>query len=79
MQICGPDVYMPTKVIISASEDGETYSVLAEVNHKVTKDDKVSFKNFGWKGKTRARYIRYQADADSKIGGVLFIDEIVVK
>lgn len=79
MQICGPDVYMPTKVIISASEDGEHYSVLAEVNHKVTKDDKVSFKNFGWKGKTRARYIRYQADADSKIGGVLFIDEIVVK
>lgn len=79
MQICGPDVYMPTKVVISASEDGEHYAVLAEINHQVTKDDVVSFKDFGWKGKTRARYIRYQADADSKIGGVLFVDEIIVK
>ncbi len=79
MQICGPDVYMPAKVIVSVSEDGEHYEVLAELSHRVTKDDAVSFKTFGWNGKARARYVRYQADADAKFGGVLFVDEIVVR
>ena len=79
MQICGPDVYMPAQVTISVSDDGLAYRKLAEVNHQVVKDDAVSFKNFGWKGKTQARYVRYQADADAKMGGVLFVDEIVVR
>lgn len=78
MQICGPDVYMPSDVIISVSNDGENFTELAHINHKVVKDDAVSFKNFGWKGEAKARYIRYQAQADKVIGGILFLDEIVV-
>lgn len=79
MQICGPDVYMPAKVIISASTDGKNYTTLAEIDHKVVKDDEVSFKNFGWQGETKARYIRYQAIANAEHGGIQFVDEIVVK
>lgn len=79
MQICGPDVYMPAKVIISASTDGKNYTTLSEIDHKVIKDDEVSFKNFGWQGESKARYIRYQAIANAEHGGIQFVDEIIVK
>lgn len=78
MQICGPGVFMPAKAIISVSADGENFTQLVEVDHKVVKDDAVSFKNFGWKGKTKGRYVRYQALPSKEFGGVLFVDEIVV-
>lgn len=79
MQICGPGVFMPAQVVISAGTDRDALTELATINHEVVRDDAVSFKNFGWEGNAKARYIRYQAKADSVIGGVLFTDEIVVK
>jgi len=48
------------------------------MEHKVVKDDKVTFTNFGWEGNAKARYIRYQASS-GEFGGFLFTDEIVVK
>ena len=79
IQICGPEVFMPAKVIISVSSDGENFTVLSEIGHEVVRDDEVSFKNFGWTGTANGRYVRYQALASDKFGGVLFTDEIVVK
>ena len=79
MQICGPDVWLPCKVVISASTDGEHYTTLTEIDQEVKKDDEVSFKNFGWKGETKARYVRYQSFPDPKRGGVHFVDEIVIQ
>lgn len=76
MQLCGPDVWMPCKVIISASTDGTNFETLAEIEHEVVRDSGLSFKTFDWNGDTRARYIRYQALAEH---GVLFTDEIIVK
>ena len=51
---------------------------LKSMEHKVVKDDKVTFINFGWEGNAKARYIRYQASS-GEFGGFLFTDEIVVK
>lgn len=79
MQICGPEVFMPERVVISVSNDGKEFTQLAEIKHEVVSDDAVTFKNFGWEGEASARYIRYQALASDKFGGVLFTDEIVVK
>ena len=79
MQICGPGVYFPKKVLISVSTDGKTFKQLAEIDHEVQKDDEVSFKNFGWEGQASARYIRYRSFPEKRFGGVHFIDEIVVK
>ena len=76
MQLCGPDVWMPCKVIISASEDGKTYTDLAEIDHDVVRDTGLSFKTFSWEGSARARYIRYRALAEH---GVLFTDEFIVR
>lgn len=80
MQIWGPYVYMPSKVIISSSVNGKDYTQLTAIDHQVQKDDSVSFKKFSWEGETDARYIRYQAMADSLYkDGIQFVDEIIVK
>lgn len=78
MQICGPGVFMPSQVVISASTDGHDYTQLTCIDNEVVRDDAVTFKTFGWKGSTSARYIRYQAQR-SHHGGFLFLDEVVVK
>lgn len=77
MQICGPGVFMPCQVIISASVDGIHYTELKTIEHEVVRDDAVTFKTFGWEGSAEARYVRYQARR-SDFGGFLFIDEIVI-
>lgn len=80
MQIWGPYVYMPSKVVISSSVNGKDYTQLTAIDHQVQKDDSVSFKKFSWEGETDARYIRYQAMADSLYkDGIQFVDEIIVK
>lgn len=78
MQICAPDVFMPAEVIISVSDDGESFTELAHLYHEVVRDDIVSFKNFAWDGTAHGRYIRYRA-LHGRFGGFLFTDEIVVK
>ena len=78
MQICNPWIFMPCEVIISASDDNKEYTQLAHIKHNVVKDNTLTFKNFGWKGDTTARYIRYQAKSHCE-GGWLFTDEIVVE
>jgi hexosaminidase len=79
MQIVGPEVFLPAIVVISVSDDGENFRTLTKICNYVTRDEPILFRNFGWQGSERCRYIRYQADADDKIGGVLFTDEIVVQ
>lgn len=78
MQICEPDVFMPSEVLISVSTDGEKFRNLAKIEYETVKDSGFSYKNFSWEGDASARYIRYQA-RKSKFGGFLFTDEIVVR
>lgn len=78
MQVVGPEIYFPRRVVISVSEDGKEYRRLTELTHTFADSGKVEFKAFTWTGKEKARYIRYRADRSEK-GGFLFTDEIVVK
>ena len=78
MQMCIPDVWFPAEVIISASCDSTAFSELARIGHNVVRDEGLSFKNYGWSGKSDARYIRYQAKCGPQRGW-LFTDEIVIK
>ena len=78
MQVVGPEIFLPAEVIISVSLDNVNFTELTHLKNIVSKDSVVCFKNYGWKGETRARYIRYQARSDKKIGGWIFTDEIVV-
>ena len=78
MQMCIPDVWMPAEVIISVSADGENFTELTRIEHKVVRDEGLSFKNYGWSGEAKARYVRYQAKCGPQRGW-LFTDEITVK
>ncbi|MBR5595003.1 MAG: beta-N-acetylhexosaminidase [Alistipes sp.] len=78
MQICGPGVFMPCLVEIGISDDGQEWTVIAEIEHEVVLDELPSFKSFGWTGSVDTRYIRYKAHR-SKYTGFLFVDEIVVR
>ena len=37
MQVCGPEVFMPSEVIISVSNDGKEFTELKRMEHKVVK------------------------------------------
>ena len=78
MQICGPELFLPANVHISVSNDGKEYRVIKDIANEVVKDDKVTFKNFSWRGKMKARFVRYQAER-GRFGGFIFTDEILIK
>lgn len=78
MQICNPEIFMPSEVIISISDDSTNFKELARLKTTAMRDDKLSFSNYSWKGKTSGRYVKYTAKP-SEFGGWLFTDEIVVK
>ena len=78
MQMCIPDVWFPAEVIISTSCDGNKFSELARIEHTVVRDEGLSFKEYGWKGNTKARYINYRAKCGPQRGW-LFTDEIIVR
>ncbi len=78
MQMCIPDVWFPAEVTISVSSDSVMFNELARIEHEVVRDEGLSFKNYGWSGKSNARYVRYQAKCGPQRGW-LFTDEIVVE
>lgn len=78
MQVVGPEVFLPSGVIISVSSDGTNFTELMKQEYAVTKDNAIEYRNIGWQGTTKARYIRYQASAGKEFGGWIFTDEIVV-
>ena len=80
MQLSGPYVWLPREVIISISEDGNTFTEQARLHTDVpTTEDRLVFRTYEWDGKASARYVRYQALSNGLEGGWLFTDEIVIK
>ncbi|MCS2403607.1 Glycosyl hydrolase family 20, catalytic domain [Bacteroides salyersiae] len=80
MQLSGPYVWLPREVIISISEDGNTFTEQARLHTNVpTTEDRLIFRTYEWDGKASARYVRYQALSNGIEGGWLFTDEIVIK
>ena len=78
MQLIGPGVFMPSKVDILVSEDGENFTLVATVwnDVPVTTPD-LLFKDFSTICDCKARYVRYHAYR-STMRGFLFLDEVVV-
>lgn len=78
MQLSGPGVFMPQKVEISVSEDGENFEEIATVwNDVSTEIPDLLFRSFDTITSTKARYVRYHAYRSPK-RGFIFLDEIVV-
>lgn len=79
IQVVGPEVFLPGEIIISVSSDGMNFSELTHFVHESSKSEVFTFKNLGWKGDARARYVRFRAHADKNFGGWVFTDEIIIK
>jgi hexosaminidase len=78
MQLKGPGVFMPEKVEIQVSSDGENFIQVAEVWSDVSVNlEELLFKSFDTICNVQARYIRYRA-ARSTMRGFLFLDEVIV-
>ena len=78
MQLTGPGVFMPDKVDILVSEDGEDFVKVATVwNDVSTSNPELLFKGFDTICDVKARYVRYHAYRSPK-RGFLFLDEVVV-
>ena len=48
MQVCGPEVFLPAEVVISASADGNSFTELRRITREVIRDDRVTFVTDGW-------------------------------
>ena len=78
MQLKGPGVFMPEKVDILVSEDGETFELIRTVwNDVPVGAEDLLFKSFDTICTKKARYVRYHAYR-STMRGFLFLDEVVV-
>lgn len=79
MQNRGPEVWLPSEVIISVSEDGESFTELTRQSHNIpTTREGLVLHSFGWEGTAQTRYIRYEAKHSTAYGW-LFTDEIVIQ
>lgn len=78
MQLIGPGVFMPQKVDVYVSPDGDEFTHVAEIFNDVPTDESdLVFRNFETSCDEKARYVRFKAERSVK-KGFLFLDEIVV-
>ena len=78
MQLIGPGVFMPEKVDVWVSEDGEDYTLVTTVwNDVSTSNPDLLFKSFDVICDTEARFVRYYAYRSVR-RGFLFLDEVVI-
>lgn len=78
MQLIGPGVFMPEKVDILVSSDGEDYTLVNTIWNDVSvKNPDLLFRSFDTIMDAEVRYVRYHAYR-STMRGWLFLDEIVV-
>ena len=79
MHVVGAEVFLPETVIISISDDGINFTELQKQHFEVSKETPIRFTDISWQGEAKGRYVRYQAQAGSELGGWIFTDEIIVK
>ncbi len=78
MQSLSPEIYLPEKVIISTSLDGERFTPIYNIT-PARSQLSMDYQTIGWEGPpTPTRFIRFQAMAGDR-GGWIFTDEIIAQ
>lgn len=73
-------VWLPARVEIEVSADGETFRRLGVIgNDYPQEEERPEYRTFAWKGSDEARYVRYHAVSNGRAGGWLFTDEIIIR
>lgn len=79
MQSCGPDIFFPHGIVISISTDGENYKLLSKKDFSgIYAAKREDYRQLGWTGRAKARYIRLQAFRGERQGWI-FCSEIIVR
>ncbi|MCC8035902.1 MAG: family 20 glycosylhydrolase [Rikenellaceae bacterium] len=78
----GARIALPSVVEISVSGDGEDFRLVGEIpNGHAPEEEMFAIETFQWKGRDRARYVRFTARAPEweGAGGWMFTDEIIIE
>jgi hexosaminidase len=78
IQFLGSRVRLPTNIIISISTDGQHFKDIYNKEFNTRNENYYQIQEYGWIGKTKGRYIRYQAFIDKQPDKWLFTDEIII-
>lgn len=78
MQVPPASLWPPSHVEIYISEDGKKFSSLYQETCKT--DDRIQYDIFqyGWKGRAKARYVRFHATRDLTWGNII-CDEVIIQ
>ena len=80
LQLRGPEVWLPKEVVISLSEDGQTFTEMKRIATDVAvTEERLTFRNYRWEGNAKARYVHFQGLLNREVMGWMFTDEIVIK
>lgn len=80
LQLRGPEVWLPKEVVISLSEDGQTFTEMKRIATDVpVTEERLTFRNYRWEGNAKARYVHFQGLLNREVMGWMFTDEIVIK
>ena len=72
-------IWLPARVEIEVSDDGNDFRRIAVVeNDYLETAERPEYRTFGWTGSEQARYVRYHAILNERVGGWLFTDEIII-
>ena len=77
LQSRGVEIYLPSRFVVSASDDGRRWTQLCD-QHPAEDPRPDVLRLHEWHGSARARYLRLQGEPDAR-GGWLFTDEIIVR
>lgn len=73
-------VWLPTRVEISVSDDGEQFKLLQTITNDYSEEEqRPEYRTFSWQGEAEGRYVQYRAFSNGRPGGWLFTDEIIVR
>lgn len=78
MQVTPASIWLPARIEIEVSDDGESYIPLLAKECKINDTLKYDICSHVWEGCTKARYIRVHATRNLSWGSIL-CDEIIVK
>lgn len=72
-------IWLPARVEIEVSDDGNDFRRIAVVENDYPETaERPEYRTFGWTGSEQARYVRYHAILNERVGGWLFTDEIII-
>lgn len=72
-------IWLPSRVEIEISDDGQTFRSLCTVGNDYPEEaERPEYRAFGWQGSAETRYVRYRAVSNGRPGSWLFTDEIII-